>query len=232
MPAVALRYAQTLSARGRVAEAGRTLARAAERHPDDPRLLLALLRLESPGLSSGAVEAALWSLVGRHPGNEEACRLLASRLLARGDLQGLRQVLHLFVLNSGGREPAWLLSYRGVADALRGEMQKAVESFSAVLAHEKSWALRYDRGLVLAGMGRYKEAEKDFIRAGSLLDEERGREVRAARSLIRTRIAELRWAQGDRVGARREVEYAIDLDTANLRARLWRRKLERSGQTW
>jgi tetratricopeptide (TPR) repeat protein len=118
----------------------------------------------------------------------------------------------------------YLVEYRAILSAVRRDHAEALRLLEESLALEDSWQGRFNLAVVLGKAGRSEEAIEQLIEAENLLPEE-GKQ--SYRSRIRSGIGEQYLILGDEAAARRECEYAIDLDLSNFHAHRILRILER-----
>ena len=235
-----------LRSRGRAEELRYWTEELMRRFPDDVET--GLLRLEQDSRRAGAAaglsawQARLWGLYHRFPTDERLCRLVTLQQLAVGDLAGARAALKLHEEASGEGRAPWQLHLRGIAEALDGRPERAVEQFSAALDRaEEDWRLFFNRGLAAAAAGQWRAGQEDLRKAEAGLRARRlrgqadgvGEESRggfesdgALLSRIRTRVGLLHLKLGETDAGRRELRYARELDPDNLQAALLLRKLD------
>ena len=189
-------------------------------------LELALLELRGPTLGAERLSGSLWQLGEAHPGHQRLQRVLSTRVLAAGDLSSAAMVLRR-VEAQGGVLPAWWHELRGVAAAMEGQLQPAVDALSSARTKDAtSWTVPYNLAVVLSAAGRHDRAWQELEEAARRLREfgnavgAGGLDTRQATARIRTRLGEVRWRSGDLAGARRDLEFATELDPAYTRARV------------
>ena len=192
---------------------------------DDPTNLQAFLlrqkivRGESPKL----LGAALWRFFNQYPDNKDLCDRLVIFLLNRSDLQSAIIALNQFDNASNPVQVAYL---RGITAGLVQKYDASIQSFQESIAYRNGWRNRYNLSLVLQANRQYPEAIRTLLQAENLLSNRSADEFMTEQSRVRSRLAEVYLAYGDESAARRESEYALELDSTNLRARIVRKKLD------
>ena len=152
------------------------------------------------------------------------CEHLFLYLLEFNDLSGAESALRHYQLATGRTQEPWFLDYRAVLAALHQDDAEAVRLLQERLSREDSWQARFNLAVLLGRANRPDQAIEQLIEAEHLLPEEQNRTFR---SRIRSRIGEQYLLLGDVEAARRECEYAIDLDVSNFHAHRILRILER-----
>ena len=224
---VALAFAQALAQRGEREKAVEILTTFLRSHADDLEANLLFLRLSGAAKAPALYQASLWGLYNRFPSSGALCRALATFLLALGDLEGAEAALGQYERAAAEAGAAWVLHLKGLAQALKGEYQAAAKSLGDSLKAKPDWQVGYNLALVLGAGSRETEAIEELGKAEALLlHDSPGPEARKLQSLIRTRLGELYLRQGSLLSARRELEYACELDGENLRPRLLLKNLE------
>jgi tetratricopeptide (TPR) repeat protein len=193
-------------------------------HGDDYQAQLVLLDAQNTASSPVLYQAALWKLYNRHPDSRMLCEHLFLYLLEFNDLSGAESVLRHYQAATGRSREPWLLEYRAVLAAVRKDYAAAVRLLEDRLALEDSWEGRFNLAVLLGRAGRAEDAIQQLIEAEDLLP---GEGNLSFRSRIRSGIGEQYLQLGDEAAARRECEYAIDLDISNFHAHRILRILER-----
>ena len=224
---VVMSYARSLTEIGDRELAAATLQSYLEEHSEDYQAQLALLDVQNTASSPVLYQAALWKLYNRHPESRMLCEHLFLYLLEFNDLSGAESALRHYQLATGRTQEAWLLDYRAVLAAVRQDDAEAVRLLQERLAREDSWQARFNLAVLLGRTNRPYQAIEQLIEAEHLLPEETEEQNRTFRSRIRSRIGEQYLLLGDAAAARRECEYAIDLDVSNFHAHRILRILER-----
>ena len=222
--AVVMAYARTLTETGDRELAARTLQEYLEDHTDDYQAQLLLLDVQNTASSPVLYQAALWKLYNRHPDSRMLCEHLFLYLLEFNDLSGAESVLRHYQSATGRNREPWLLEYRAILSAVRQDHAGAVRLLEDRLVLEDSWEGRFNLAVLLGKAGRPEDAIEQLIEAEDLLPEQGSL---AYRSRIRSGIGEQYLKLGDEAAARRECEYAIDLDLSNFHAHRILRILER-----
>jgi tetratricopeptide (TPR) repeat protein len=225
--AVVMAYSRSLTETGDRQLAAATLQGYLEDHGDDYQAQLLLLEVRNAAFSPVIYQAALWKLYNQHPESRMLCEHLFLYLLQFNDLSGAESVLRHYELATGRVREPWLLDYRAVLSAVRGDDAEAVRLLRDRLDREDSWQARFNLAVLLGKAGNHREAIEQLIEAEHLLPEGPEEQRRIFRARIRSRIGEQYLRLGDTAAARRECEYAIDLDVSNFHARRILRLLER-----
>jgi hypothetical protein len=225
---VVLSYAQSLSRRSGKDRAAELVVKYLEWEPGDIEANLLLLDLKDTASSPALYEAALWKLFNQFPGSRKLCETLFLYLLEFNDLEGAEAVLRHYELAAGGANAPWFLDYRAVLAALGRNYSTAVALIRKRLVVQDSWRARYNLALILAEAGQAREAIDELIAAENALTAGRQsapqqepavrEQQNSFRSRIRSKIGEQYLALGDETAARRECEYALDLDVSNFHA--------------
>jgi len=181
-----------------------------------------LLDLQNTASSPVVYQAALWKLYNQHPESRMLCEQLFLYLLEFNDLSGADSVLrHCRPATTGTREP-WLLDFWAILAVARKDYGEAIALLRDRLAREESWPARFNLGMLLATARQPEQAIEELIKAENMLSSRQG----YFQSRIRSRIGEQYLSLGDTASARRECEYAIDLDAGNFHAHRILRILE------
>jgi hypothetical protein len=216
-------YAGTLSRFGNREDASAILQSYLQSNEDDHQAQLLFLELENTAASPAVYQAALWELYNRHPESRMLCEHLFLYLLEFNDLSGAEAALRHYQLATGRTEEPWLLDYRAILEAARGNYAEATRLLQDRLAREDSCLARINLAVLLGRARQPEEAVRQLIEAEHLLPQERRQFFR---SRIRSRIGEQYLLLGDVAAARRECEFAIDLDRSNFHAHRILRILE------
>jgi len=222
--AVVMAHARSLTERGDRQLAADILQSYLEEQNDDYQAQLYLLDVQNTASSPTLYQAALWKLYNRHPESRVLCEHLFTYLLEFNDLSGAESVLRHYQLATGRSQEPWLLDYRAILAAVNRDDAEAVKLLRDRLAREDSWQARFNLAVLLGRGSTPEQAIEQLIEAEHLLPEERNQYYR---SRIRSRIGEQYLRHGDSAAARRECEYAIDLDVSNFHAHRILRILER-----
>ena len=222
--AVVMAFAGTLRQTGDQKRAAQILERYLKDHPEDYQAQLLLLDVQNAASSPVLYQAALWKLYNKHPDSRMLCENLFLYLIEFNDLSGAESALRHYQTATGRNREPWLLEYRAILSAVRRDHTEAVRLLEERLALEDSWEGRFNLAVLLGSAGRAEEAIKQLIEAEHLLPEQGNL---AYRSRIRSGIGEQYLKLGDEAAARRECEYAIDLDISNFHAHRILRILER-----
>jgi Tfp pilus assembly protein PilF len=222
--AVVMAHARSLTEIGDRQLAASTLQSYLVEHADDYQAQLLLLDVQNKASSPVIYQAALWKLYNRHPESRMLCEHLFTYLLEFNDLPGAESALRHYQAATGRASEPWLLDYRAVLSAVRRDDAEAISLLQDRLAREDSWQARFNLAVLLGKNSRPDQAIEQLIAAEHLLPEERNQYYR---SRIRSRIGEQYLMLGDRAAARRECEYAVDLDVSNFHAHRILRILER-----
>lgn len=197
-------------------------------NPEDAELELLYLRF------SGAPYSAkkLWKIFNRFPEHPGLARELIEYMLSSADLRstGLAINQHLSAEPASEAAP-WLLEARALHAALGGDTALAESLLVEKATLEDSWQGRYNLAVILGAEARYSEGIAELMNAESLLPEN-GDSRAVYRSKMRSRLGKYYAALGDTLSARRELDYAVELDPANLQARLLLKKLDEAAEKW
>lgn len=227
---VVLSYARSLS--GTAADrqqAVSILQNYLQKREEDYEAQALLLDLQNTASSPMVYQAALWKLYNQHPESRLLCEQLFLYLLEFSDLSGADSVLRHYQLATSKTHEPWFLDYRAILAAARQDYGAAIELFRDRLAREESWPARFNLGMLLATAKQPEQAIVELIEAENVLTSQaRTEEDRQGyfQSRIRSRIGEQYLSLGDTAAARRECEYAIDLDVSNFHAHRILRILE------
>jgi len=220
---VVMAYARSLSEIGDRQRAADILQSYLDEQVDDYQAQLYLLDVRNTASSPVLYQAALWKLYNLHPESRMLCEHLFLYLLEFNDLSGAESALRHYQLATGRSQEPWFLDYLAILSAVHGDDAEAVGLLQDRLAREDSWQARFNLAVLLGKTNRPAQAIEQLIEAEHLLPEEQNR---IFRSRIRSRIGEQYLLLGDDAAARRECEYAIDLDVSNFHAHRILRILE------
>ncbi len=227
---VVLSYARSLSGTATDRQqAVNILQNYLQKREEDYEAQAFLLDLQNTASSPMIYQAALWKLYNQHPESRLLCGQLFLYLLEFNDLSGADSVLRHYQLATSKTQEPWLLDYRAILAAARQDYGTAIELFKDRLAREESWPARFNLGMLLAAARQPEQAIEELIEAENVLTSQaRTEEDRQGyfQSRIRSRIGEQYLSLGDTAAARRECEYAIDLDVSNFHAHRILRILE------
>jgi len=103
-------------------------------------------------------------------------------------------------------DPKWIYQLARIAEKV--DLVRAIELYDQVLSLDRSVeAVHYHRGLALARVGRFEEAEQSLKTAG---------EMSQQHPLVLKALSQLRMMQGDGVGALRLIRQAVSDNRAGL----------------
>ena len=221
---VVVSLAGTLVRSGRPERAATILQQYLSVREDDYRAQLMLLDIQNIASSPPVYQAALWKLYNLNPDSRMLCEHLFLYLLGFNDLSGAEAALHHYRQASGKSGEPWFLDYSAVLAALQGDDEAAIALWHDRLSREDGWRPRYNLAVIFQKQGQYNRAVEQLIEAENLLPQQGDRTMQ---SRIRSRIGEQYLLLGDEIAARRECEYAIDLDISNFHAHRILRILER-----
>ena len=157
----------------------------------------------------------LWELYGK-TGGGSAARLIAYYSYAVGDPDSLGMLLSRTSDDFGSE--AWHTFYRGVSALYSGDAAEAERQFNAVAP--VPWEALYNAAVARSLMRDYGEALEYLRSAEEIMGyNDKASEMLPFRAEIRISTALILLARGDRDGARRQAEYALDLDPGNHRGR-------------
>ncbi len=224
---VILVYADSLTKRGEKKQALAVLESFLKKHPRDSDANLKYLELSNSSGSPTVYQARLWNQYNLFPENEYLCKTLTTYLLEFGDLQGAKTALRQFEINAGISDASWLLHFKGIVAALEENYLAASELLKKSLSGQDNWQVRYNLALVLKTDRKFSPALTELRKAENLLLEKTfAPEQNKYRSLMRSRLGEIYFSQGDIVSAKRELKYSLDLNPENLHSRLLLKNLE------
>jgi tetratricopeptide (TPR) repeat protein len=227
--AVLLDYGRSLYQAGESDLAVKLLRELLKQDPQNAAARYLLLQMAAQSQPAERYQAQLWSLFGEHPDSPLLCRVLAQQLLAAEDAAGAAAALDRFQFPTGDAPPAWLLELRGLTAALGGDYDRAAAMLSESYQRRKSWRIRYNLAIVYRGQGNLEKSINELLQAGDELRQasDQGDIVaRQRHSRIRSLAGELMLRMGKKDAARRESEYALELDPGNGQALLVLRMLE------
>jgi tetratricopeptide (TPR) repeat protein len=157
---------------------------------------------------------------------------LIEYMLSSADLRSTALAINQHLSAAPASEDApWLLEARAMHAALSGDTTLAESLLVDKAVLEDSWQSRYNLAVILGAEARYSEGIAELMTAESLLPEN-GDSHAVYRSKIRSRLGEYYAALGDAISARRELNYAVELDPVNLQARLLLKKLDEAAEKW
>ena len=198
-------------------------------------LELAILELRGPALGADRLSGSLWQMAEAHPEHVRLQRVLATRVLSAGDLSRTMVVLRR-VERGGATPPAWWHELSGVVAALQGRLPAAARALGRARDEDaQTWTTPYNLAIALAAAGlrdrargELEEAERRLRVFGNLATAQ-ALDTRQATAIIRTRLGEIHWHNGDLVAARRDLEFAAELDPGSTRARVLINRLVAAG---
>ncbi len=227
---VIISLAKSSYIRGDAGNAVKILNPFLQKHPEDLDANMLLLELNKGSASPIVYQASLWQMLNRFPDNELLCKTLITYLLQFNDLKGSRIAVNQFE-RATGMKTYWILQYRGIIEALEGRYQKASLFFQESLECPDIWQTHYNHAVVLKELRYHSRAVEELMTAETVLSTVLSTDTNKSaldqnRSVIRSKLGEVFLALDDTASAKRELEYAVDLDHGNLHARLLLKKLE------
>lgn len=227
---VVLAYARLSERLGQTNAAAEALSRFLSSSPGNLDASLLQAELQGTGVNPARLESTLWELFYRANGGEQArvARYLGWYLLGVHDFAGLDQIFAQYRQSKGDE---WIPFYRGIKDGMNGDYAAGVVEFQRAYAVTPRWQTLYNMGVLELKAGNSPLAEQDFQKADSsftLAGESNARNP--LRAVILAGIAEALAADGNIAGARRELNYALDVDPGSLRVHLLLQKLDSSPQ--
>jgi tetratricopeptide (TPR) repeat protein len=220
---VVMSYARSLVEFKNHERAAEILENYLEEHQDDYQAQLLLLDVQNRAASPAVYQAALWKLYNNHPHSRLLCEHLFLYLLEFNDFSAAEAVLRHYQLATAKMQEPWFLDLRAILSTARRDDEEAVRLLRERLILADSWQARYNLGLLLGKAHQPRQAITQFIEAENQLDTDRRQYYQ---SRIRSRIGEQYLHLGDEAAARRECEYAVDLDVSNFHAHRILRILE------
>jgi predicted Zn-dependent protease len=221
---VAVSYARSLSEYGNHKQASEILESYIDENEEDFQAQLLLLEVQNTASSPAVYQGALWKLFNSHPDSRMLCEHLFLYLLEFNDLSGAASVLRHYELATGRIQEPWFLDLRAILSVAGREDAEAIRLLRQRLALEDSWQARFNLGVLLGYAHQPRQAIEQFIESENLLPADRRNHNQ---SRIRSHIGEQYLYLGDAAAARRECEYAVDLDLSNFHAHSILRILER-----
>lgn len=195
--------------------AGADVLREALRLRPAPELELELLRTSGDGAER--VAGRCWLLFNARPEDPLVARWVSWYFAANGRTAEAFSAMAEHVRRGGGSADA--LWYAALEDALSGRLDDAEARLETVSAERGDWRIAANLGAVAFARRRYETARSLFSAAAKLCP--RGSD--AADLFVRIAATEL--ILGDDAAARRSLQYALDLDGNNRKARTELKKL-------
>ena len=179
---------------------------------------LELVRLGAPRVGLDRSLALLWLLMNEDPRSKPLARWAAWYAASNGRIgEALRFVQ---VHRNEGLAAPWIDFYSGIEAALSGDLGEAEKAFERAAAESGDWRLAADTGVLYESLRNPREALRRYEIAASLGP------AGADAAEIQLRIARLLVNLGRRADARRVLEYALDRDPGNRRARTELKRLD------
>jgi tetratricopeptide (TPR) repeat protein len=144
-------------------------------------------------------------------------------MLAAGDQAGLSRLLDVWEELSGLTE--WSLFLRGYAALLALEIDAAEKAFLEAWQYRERWQTAYNLAVIYRHKLSFDNA-LEFLRKAEVALGADGATGITEKAMIRTQIARLLHTKGDIDGAKREAQYAVDLDPGSVEADLILKLLE------
>ncbi|MFP4365087.1 MAG: tetratricopeptide repeat protein [Spirochaetia bacterium] len=197
----------------------------AESHLHDYTAQLLYLRTRSNAFSPEQYRGELWNLFNNDPGNRQIAEYLFWFLLGIRDFEGLRQGLNIYT--NAMDETRWQLKYQAILEAEEGNLPGAIALLEELDTHNATWEIKYNLSLLYCSAGRYERAA-ELLRNGETIASRtlQTEDLSSVQSTIRTQLGKVLIHTGSSERARSELEYALELDHSNLRARLLLKMLE------
>jgi tetratricopeptide (TPR) repeat protein len=167
--------------------------------------------------------AILWELFNLHPENVKIAQYFAWYLLGIKDIIDLQLVLVKSEKRYGEME--WIRFFHGCIYAVRGQMETAEEYFLQALEKNDRWETAYNMALLATRYGNTDKAYEYFRRAELQLTAKKGN-YSTIIAQIRVKMAWILYVNDQYDAAKRQVDYALEMDSGNLEGQLLRKKLE------
>jgi tetratricopeptide (TPR) repeat protein len=211
--------------RSRLLDTPRSLAlleQALKEFPTDPLLELELLRRRSgpgPGgtWETGRVIGETWLLLGRHPESEELYHWGAWYFDYQRQWDETAKLLNIAARRRF--DSPWISFHEALGNIERGNLNRAEELLLAIPPETAGWPVFANLGRILEARLAPEALEYYETAASAVQNREE-----AAR--IQIRIAQCLKILGRDRESRRALEYALDLDPGNLKARLELHRLD------
>ena len=188
--------------------------------PGYARAALRLKEIENGSGGKGS-QSRLWESYQDEDFGTDLGLLLAWNLYGQRDVEGLG----LLAAQQEKREGPDLSAIRGLYFTAAAKYEEAVNAFNrAYLSDLSKWEYLYNRGLVELFLGRYEEAVNSFQEVDSRMNLMKISDSRD-KSMLWLALAQAQLALGDEKNGARSLDYALDLDSGNLKASLLRRSL-------
>lgn len=184
----------------------------------DPILALELIRNEAPRLGIERTIARTWLLVDAHPNDHRITEWFAWYLQINGVTDQLDFLLRR---DPDDVDAAWLHTHRGLLLARSGDLRSAEALLMKAAGTDDDWRNAANLALLAEYSRNPEEALRRYEIAASLCP--RGKDA----AELQRRIGRVLVNRGKREDARRTLEYALDMDPENRRARADLRALER-----
>lgn len=229
-PAVVLAYARLADSLGETKAATEALSRFLSSSPGNLDASLLRTELGGTGENPAYQESVLWALFYEASGAERAriARYLGWYLLGLHDFGGLEQIFAQYRQAQGDE---WIPFYRGIEEGMNGNFAAGIKEFERAFAITPRWQTLYNMGVLELKAGDARLAEQDFQKAdSSFLAANESNTLSPQRAAILAGVAEALLADGNVAGARRELNYALDVDPASLRVSLLLQKLDSTPQ--
>jgi tetratricopeptide (TPR) repeat protein len=226
--------AKLLTAVSKPDEAEKILTSFLSLNPDDPYVTMMLLNLRQASMQPKQYRARLWDLYNKHPQDDLICKHLVTYLLGIPDCDGAETALDIFRINAekamnGRSSIPWLLHFRGIIDALRGNINKAISFLTESLEREENEIVRYHRAQILLLMDSFVEAREDLWKALRVEHSEL-RKKRRFYSYVASCIGETYAQENDIENAIQQIEYALEIYPENYHAQVLLKQLEETGK--
>ncbi|GEM_PF-4395694 len=206
----------------RMREARELVYRLAEIYPDDDTLKLFETELYGNVASSGGYLSDLWMMFNRHPSEEIFARYLFSQLFGLNNFKDAKLVLDIYSESLHNNEIPWVIHYRGLLAAMNGKYESALGLLEKSISMKEDWAAVYNLSIIQTALGDYSAARANLNKCLSIT----GLSDMKTLSLIHYQVGKNYLLEGNKSLARRELEYALHIDSSNTAAALLLKKSE------
>ncbi len=179
------------------------------------------LREMADGAGSKGSEAVLWDAYHNEEYGETLALMLAWKLYGLHDVKGLE----LLTARQEKRQGPDLQAVKGLFFTSAGRYREASGMFQqAFLKNPGAWEYLYNKGLIDIYLGEYEHAVDAFHQVDIYLNN-KGKVSPKIKSMVWLALGEAQIGIGDIENGKRSLDYALDLDSGNLKAALLRRSI-------
>ena len=190
--------------------------------PNDLDLAALQVRLSPTEANLLRTRSLMWEMFQKQPWDQRIARYAAGEVLSAGDADAMTRFLDIWEGANGPTE--WSLFLRGYEALQLGKPEEAKAFFLEAWAMRPRWQTAYNLAVIARYSGSTREGI-EFLRLAetAIPSDSSYEEIRA---LVRTQTARVLYEEGDYAAARREAEYATNLDSGAGEAFLILRLLE------